>query len=220
MPEEKRVIELRILDNDFAVKAGESEEYIREIADFANNELKKVKERNPFTNSIRIAILGCMNITEMLFDAKKDVLIAEQKEEEAKKANTVIQDDLNAARKDIDVLKEEKLVLIEEKEQLQKEIEEKDELLNQYREHLKQAKTESETNRKAILDLQNQLFESQIELVKASKKNADVIEDETEQTDEMTEAETAESPEENEVTQNDLLKELRFAEPKETDTDA
>ena len=31
-------------------KGWESEDYIREIATFVNDELTKVKERNPFTN--------------------------------------------------------------------------------------------------------------------------------------------------------------------------
>jgi cell division protein ZapA len=183
LPEEKKVVELRILENDFSVKAGESEDYIREIATFVNDELTKVKERNPFTNHIRIAILGCMNITELLFEAKKDVIIAERKQEEEANNINLVKEELKTAGEEINELKESKLQLVEEKEQLQKEIEEKNELLNQYREHLKQAKIESESNRKAILDLQNQLFESQIELVKANKKNPEEIDQDTLQTD-------------------------------------
>ncbi len=186
MPEEKKAVELRILENDFTVKAGESEEYIREIAAFVNDELTKVKERNPFTNHIRIAILGCMNITELLFEAKKDVIDAERKQESEAKNVNIVREELRQAQDDIAELKKNKLALVEEKELLQKEIDEKEELLNQYREHLKQAKAESENSRKAILDLQNQLFESQIELVKASKKNPedlDVTETETDQVD-------------------------------------
>lgn len=183
MPEEKKVVELRILENDFSVKAGESEDYIREIATFVNDELTKVKERNPFTNHIRIAILGCMNITELLFEAKKDVIIAERKQEEEANNINLVKEELKTAGEEINDLKESKLQLVEEKEQLQKEIEEKNELLNQYREHLKQAKIESESNRKAILDLQNQLFESQIELVKANKKNPEDIDQDALQTD-------------------------------------
>ena len=183
MPEEKKDVELRILENDFSVKAGESEDYIREIATFVNDELTKVKERNPFTNHIRIAILGCMNITELLFEAKKDVIIAERKQEEEANNINLVKEELKTAGEEINELKESKLQLVEEKEQLQKEIEEKNELLNQYREHLKQAKIESESNRKAILDLQNQLFESQIELVKANKKNPEEIDQDTLQTD-------------------------------------
>ena len=124
-----------------------------------------------------------MNITELLFEAKKDVLIAERKQEEEANNINLVKEELKTAGEEINELKESKLQLVEEKEQLQKEIEEKNELLNQYREHLKQAKIESESNRKAILDLQNQLFESQIELVKANKKNPEAIDQDTPQMD-------------------------------------
>ena len=124
-----------------------------------------------------------MNITELLFEAKKDVLIAERKQEEEANNINLVKEKLKTAGEEINELKESKLQLVEEKEQLQKEIEEKNELLNQYREHLKQAKIESESNRKAILDLQNQLFESQIELVKANKKNPEAIDQDTPQMD-------------------------------------
>ena len=124
-----------------------------------------------------------MNITELLFEAKKDVLIAERKQEEEANNINLVKEELKTAGEEINELKESKLQLVEEKEQLQKEIEEKNELLNQYREHLKQAKIESESNRKAILDLQNQLFESQIELVKANKKNPEAIDQDTLQMD-------------------------------------
>lgn len=124
-----------------------------------------------------------MNITELLFEAKKDVIIAERKQEEEANNINLVKEELKTAGEEINELKESKLQLVEEKEQLQKEIEEKNELLNQYREHLKQAKIESESNRKAILDLQNQLFESQIELVKANKKNPEEIDQDVLQTD-------------------------------------
>lgn len=169
MPEEKKVIELRILDNDFTVRGSESETYIKEIAAFVDDELNKVKERSPFTNHIRIALLGCMNITEMLFDAKKEVVTAEEKQDEEKLKAQEIKVEVDKANDEINLLKQDKLELVEKKEELEKELEEKNELLNQYREHLKQAKAESEESRKQILNLQNQLFENQIELVKASK---------------------------------------------------
>jgi len=170
MPEHT-IIELRILDTDFNLKATGNEEHIRHISDYVNSELEQVKTANPFTNHIRIAILGCMNITEKLLNAEEAV-----KNSEEAKINEI--GEINLVREELDTTKntltEEKnkyAALLEEKELLQKEMDEKDDLLAQYREHLRQSKVESETSRKTILDLQNQLFESQIELVKANKNH-------------------------------------------------
>ena len=92
----------------------------------------------------------------------------EAKENGLSEVNSV-RDELETAKNKLAEEKNNYAVLAEEKELLQKELDEKDDLLAQYREHLRQSKVESETSRKTILDLQNQLFESQIELVKANK---------------------------------------------------
>jgi hypothetical protein len=83
----------------------------------------------------------------------------------------LVRDELEKTNDLLDAEKGKYETLAEEKELLQKELDEKNDLLAQYREHLRQSKIESETSRKTILDLQNQLFESQIELVKANKNH-------------------------------------------------
>jgi len=170
MPEQT-IMELRILDTEFNLKAKGNEEHIKHVADYVNAELERVKTANPFTNHIRIAILGCMNITERLFIAEEEVRSSEEvKAKEAGEINQV-KEELKQTNQRLAEELEKFETLAEEKELLQKELEEKNDLLAQYREHLRQSKIESETSRKTILDLQNQLFESQIELVKANKNH-------------------------------------------------
>lgn len=174
MAEERNAIELRILDTDFHFKASETEDYVREVANFVNDELTKVKDRNPFTNHIRIAVLGCMNITEMLFEAKREVAEAEELKQKEVDKIAEIKNQVTIVEEEVAALKQEKVELIEKKEALEKEIEENNELLNQYREHLKQSKDECDDAKKQIMDLQNQLFENQIELVKATSNGEDI----------------------------------------------
>jgi cell division protein ZapA len=168
---EKNVVELRILDTEFNLKAKDDIDHIRLIADYVNTELERIKDANPFTNHIRIAILGCMNITEKLFIAEDQVKNnLEEKIKEMGEIST-IKEKLSATEALLGDEKQKTDQIIKEKKELQKEIDEKNELLNQYREHLRQSKIDSETSRKTILDLQNQLFESQIELVKVNKNH-------------------------------------------------
>ncbi len=170
MPEQT-IMELRILDTEFNLKAKGNEEHISHVSEYVNTELERVKTANPFTNHIRIAILGCMNITEKLFNAEEKVRNFEEAKAKEKSEVSLVKEELESTKA---ILNEEKMkykTLTEEKDVLQKELDEKNDLLAQYREHLRQNKTESETSRKTILDLQNQLFESQIELVKANKNH-------------------------------------------------
>lgn len=169
MPNDKKSIEIKMLDNVFNVKVDGNEDYIREISNFVNSELGKLDNGNPHVNKIHIALLGCMNITDLLFQARDDVHAAEEKAEKNVEALEILGDEVEGLKATIARMKEEKLGIDQEKEVLRKEIEDKNELLNQYREHLKQAKVESETNRKSILSLQNKLFESQIELSKSKE---------------------------------------------------
>jgi len=170
MPEQK-IIELRILDTEFTLKAKDNEEQIKLISTYVNNELESVRAANPFTNHIRVAILGCMNITEKLFAAQEDAKMSEQEKIKEIGAINLIKEELSAANSLFEKEKVKTIILADEKALLQAEIDEQNELLNQYREHLRQSKVESETNRKTILELQNQLFESQIELVKVNKNH-------------------------------------------------
>lgn len=169
MSENKKTIELKLLGNAFSVIADNNEDYIREISSFVNNQLNTILEKNPHTNRMQIAILGCMNIAEMLFDAKREAVEAERAQHEEVKKTDAIAEKLQNAQNEINRLGDIIATFEQEKSQLNAEIAEKEELLNQYREHLKEAKQESESNRKSILGLQNQLFESQIELSKAKE---------------------------------------------------
>ncbi|KNZ40991.1 cell division protein ZapA [Acetobacterium bakii] len=170
MPEHT-IIELRILDTDFSLKAKNNEEQIKLVSDYVNRELESVKAANPFTNHIRIAILGCMNIAEKLLTAQEEAKNSELAKIKEIGEISIVKEEMHTLDTLLEKEKDKNVVLAEEKELIQSEIDEKDELLNQYREHLRQSKIESEANRKTILELQNQLFESQIELVKVNKNH-------------------------------------------------
>lgn len=170
MPEQTK-IELRILDTDFILKVKDNEEQIKLVSDYVNSELERLKTANPFTNHIRIAMLGCMNITEKFFNVQEEAKNSEQAKFKEIGQITLVKEELDASTTLLAAEKAKNLILVEEKEILKSEIDEKNDLLNQYREHLRQSKIESETSRKTILDLQNQLFESQIELVKSTKNH-------------------------------------------------
>lgn len=168
---EQKSIELRILDTEFNLKGKGNTEHIMEVSSYVNDELERIKISNPFTNHIRIAILGCMNITEQLFECQKKLKDSEATKTNEKETLELVKEELEILRDELEEERTKYEELFEEKSFQDREMEEKKELIAQYREHLRQSKSESETNRKSILDLQNQLFECQIELVKANKNH-------------------------------------------------
>ncbi len=186
LAENKNTLSLTILDTDFTVKAetdSEKDALIR-IEDYVNEELAKIKEHNQFINHIRIAILGCMNITEQLFKLQDRLQeLDDERSQESARYQTLEDQvkELDESRTEqsreyetrISALKKQLADLQENQTQLDRQINEKNELLNQYREKLKQSKDENDANRKSILDLQNQLFENQIELAKVTRGDAE-----------------------------------------------
>lgn len=170
MPEQP-IIELKILDTEFNLKTNGNEEYIAKVADYVKRELERVKAANPFTNHIRIAILGCMNITEKLITAEENIKNAEEQKIQEIGEIEGFKEELKDAKDLIEAEQVKYATLRQERDKIKKECSEKEELLTQYREHLRQGKADSEANRKMILDLQNQLFESQIDLAKANKNH-------------------------------------------------
>lgn len=175
MSEQKNTTELKIFGINFHVKTGDNIEEVLAIADYVDKELNEVKEKNPYINNMHISILGAMNIAERLEQAQAKVDVVKAAEEEAKSKISELEGIIVGKNREIQNLQDEKLAVINEKEALNQQLDDKEELLNQYRDHLKQSKTESENDRKTILDLQNQLFECQIELVKATKGEEDTV---------------------------------------------
>lgn len=228
MPENNQALKIVILDTDFKIKGGSNPEKIQKIAEYVQNELETIKQQNQYVNHIRIAILGCMNITERYFDLQGklksyqkeyDEELQHYKELEAELKTR--QDDIEKVKRDcadkitslheqwqtevntakeqheakmtslqqqydsetsamkqqyeteLNTLKTQNAELATKSKTSQADLDTKNELLNQYREKLTQSKDENDVNRKTILDLQNQLFENQIELAKLQKQVED-----------------------------------------------
>lgn len=168
-------LSINILGNVINVKINDdNQEDIKCIAEYVNNEMEDINQKSPFGNRMHIAIIGCMNITEKLFavQAENDALKEEIRQFELDKED--LGSDIKKTEAQVMSVEQEKNELIKEKEALLQELNDKNDLLNQYREHLKQAKNENDANRKSILELQNKLFETQIELSKSQDSQDNV----------------------------------------------
>ena len=166
-------LSLNILGNVVNVKINKDEQdNIKRIAEYVNDEMENINQKSPFGNRMHIAIIGCMNIAEKLFaaQAENEALKEEMRQFELEKED--LGSDIKKTEAQVMNVEQEKAELIKEKDALIQELNDKNDLLNQYREHLKQAKNENDANRKSILELQNKLFETQIELSK-SQENID-----------------------------------------------
>lgn len=98
---------VKILGEEYTIKGDESSEYIAELADYVDQELKEIKEYNSSVSKIRIMILGMMNFANKLY--KSNV-----RYENLKKENNNIERDYSELEDKYNKLKEKHQNLKEE----------------------------------------------------------------------------------------------------------
>lgn len=169
MAEKKKVI-VKINGQDYSVISEESEEYIKHIAKYVDSKAKEIYENNKRLSQSMVAMLTAFTITDEYYktyqelDDLKNSIIEPFKEleklrEESKKNNETIsklKDENEKLKIDNNKLKENELI--------------NNNKIKKYEETLKIKDKELETNQKIITQLQNKLFETQIELVQLKKE--------------------------------------------------
>jgi len=62
--------EVEILGDTYTIKGDESSEYIAELANYVDQELKEIREYNSSVSKMRLMILGMMNFANKLYKSK------------------------------------------------------------------------------------------------------------------------------------------------------
>ena len=165
--DEIKPIEVNIAGTILQVKNDNNELEIQKATDLANRELEKIRKSNPNINRIYLMVMGCMNLADMYCQSENNNQVLAKKIRELTDDNDTF--DQKAKDKDIKIeqLTQKIDELLTAQNSLKDQLNKKNDLLNQYRDHIKQIKDENDANRKSILNLQNKLFESQIELNKS-----------------------------------------------------
>ena len=163
---EKKPIEVNIAGTILQVKNDNNELEIQKATDLANHELEKIRKSNPNINRIYLMVMGCMNLADMYCQSENHNQELDNKIQELTNDKDSPDQQTEEKNKQIEQLNKKIDELIRAQNSLKEQLDQKNDLLNQYRDHIKQIKEENDANRKSILDLQNKLFESQIELNK------------------------------------------------------
>ena len=72
MSEEKRRIQVRILDETYSVRSEADPEHTLRVAGHVDEVLRSLRRSLPQLDPYRVAILGAMEITDELFRLKRD----------------------------------------------------------------------------------------------------------------------------------------------------
>ena len=72
MESNKKLVNVRIFGQEYPIRASSNEEYIREVASYVDKKMHEVQKSVPSSmNASKIAILAAMNISDVLFSARR-----------------------------------------------------------------------------------------------------------------------------------------------------
>jgi cell division protein ZapA len=60
-------LKVEIYDQSYNVSAGDSEEYVRELAAYVDSKMREVAEATRTVDSLRVAVLAALNVADELF---------------------------------------------------------------------------------------------------------------------------------------------------------
>ena len=146
MTENKNTLNFKILNTNISVMAGDDADHVRDIAFDVSELLEGIRSKNPISNHVQVAVIGCMNLAEELRELKAE--------------NSELKRLLSESRKNNDFLSgrlQEKKV---EVNQLEKSLEEQSQTVSDLEKNM--ADQES--------DLQNQIADKENQLAQISEQ--------------------------------------------------
>ncbi|NTW73042.1 MAG: cell division protein ZapA [Eubacteriaceae bacterium] len=166
----KNKVVARVQGSEYSLMGSITQDHMDEICETINDMVREVTRSNPLMNKNVALMLCALNLSDEL---KKQ---SDRNDELQDQLGNI--ESINELKEQIRIYKEyanrnneiyQELSM--ENDKLKEEIEASKETIEQYNKKIRQYKHDIEESRRTILNLQNQLFESQIELVKANKKS-------------------------------------------------
>jgi len=179
------VVSVKINGVVYNLKGEESEEYLQKVSKYADKKIREITSKNQLLSISSAAILSAVNIADELFKAMEEC-------SELKKSNRMYENELEELKKQLSFMKQSNSELVQrlensidadllskteaELEKVKNEMSLMEETAQKYVEKNNQLKAENkevrfnlQTTKYKVLDLQNKLMESQINVAKEKK---------------------------------------------------
>ena len=86
-------IQVQIYGQSYSIKAGADPEYIKRVAVYVDLKMREIASGSPTVDSLKIAVLAALNITDEYFQLKSEV---ENTDQELRQRTERLQDILSA----------------------------------------------------------------------------------------------------------------------------
>ncbi len=165
----KKRVSVKIFGNEYTVVGESSVEYMQNLAKKIDEMMKNIGNSNNKYSPTMIAVLTALNLADDLSKKSQECEFLNREYKKMKENYDTPIKELKSANQDIEALKEHSAAIQEELSKLQIEKNKLNRENKLYKDEIKNLRCELDVSRSTIKELQNKLFENQIELLKAKK---------------------------------------------------
>ncbi len=165
----RKRVSVNIFGNEYTIVGESTEEYIKYLAQKIDETMREISKKNRRYNPTMIAVLTALNIADALYKTEEELKNFTKEYERIKAEYEMPLEQLKNINDELEALKEHYKVTQEEYTNIQIEMGKLNRENKTYKEEVKDLKCELDVSRNTIKELQNKLFENQIELLKTKK---------------------------------------------------
>ncbi len=166
----KKKVDIVIDGRNFTVVGNESEDYIKSLAAYVDSKMKEVTKNNKKLSYSMASILTAFNIADNYYKVSIKLNEIQEQAKQPIEKYDVLKEKLFQAKKSINELEKERLIVRRENEEHKK-------LIKKQEKALELKENELRENETIIKELQDKLFENQIELIETKKELEETIKD-------------------------------------------
>ena len=166
----RKRVSVNIFGSEYTIIGESPEEYIKVLAEKIDEAMKEIGSKNKRYSTTMVAVLTALNIADALYKTEEELKILTEEYEGIKEEYEIPIEQLNDVNQELEVLREHYKITQEEYTSTQIEMGKINREHKKYEEEVKDLRCELDVSRVTIKELQNKLFENQIELLKAKKE--------------------------------------------------
>lgn len=181
-------LSVKINGMEYTLKGEEKEEYLLKLASYVDKKLKNIMDVNPRLDTTSASVLTAVNTIDEMFKQRQAYEEIAIEKEELKRNEIIFDEELKNLKKQSSIMDQFNEELKEKLKNSKNEAELKDDMIKKLKDSLqkhikevdelkdinKEMKFQNQSAKYKILDLQQKLMDSQIDVAKTKKQSFDM----------------------------------------------
>ncbi len=168
--ENRKRISVKIFGNEYVMLGNDSEEYVKGLAEKVDSIMKEIARSNSKYSPTMVAVLTALNLSDVLYKTQQELSETADKLEALQTEMQRPFEEVSMLTQELEAIKEQYSKMQGDYTRTQIEFGKINREWVKAQDEMKDIKCELDVSKETITDLQNKLFDNQIELLKAKKE--------------------------------------------------